>query len=73
MGFRRITRNAANRFWVDCTPINLRDTRVFIIAEDRRCDGSKGSIRVPEGRKYDARNLLRCPDDNSSELLILAW
>ena len=33
VGFRRFARNAAERFGVRCNPINLRDTRVFVIAE----------------------------------------
>ncbi|AKB21789.1 Acylphosphatase [Methanosarcina sp. WH1] len=36
MGFRRFARNAAVRFGVDCNPINLRDGRVFVLAEGRR-------------------------------------
>lgn len=36
VGFRRFARNAAERFEVDCNPINLRDGRVFVLAEGRR-------------------------------------
>lgn len=36
VGFRRFARNAAERFGVDCNPINLRNGRVFILAEGRR-------------------------------------
>jgi len=36
VGFRRFARNAAERFGVDCNPINLRDGRVFVIAEGRQ-------------------------------------
>ncbi len=36
VGFRRFARNAADRFGVDCNPINLRDGRVFVLAEGRR-------------------------------------
>ena len=36
VGFRRFARNAAERFGVDCNPINLRDGRVFVLAEGRR-------------------------------------
>ena len=36
VGFRRFARNAAERFGVDCNPVNLRDGRVFIIAEGRQ-------------------------------------
>ncbi|MCO5381651.1 MAG: acylphosphatase [Methanosarcina barkeri] len=33
VGFRRFARNASERFGVDCNPLNLRDGRVFVIAE----------------------------------------
>lgn len=33
VGFRRFARNAAERFGVDCNPVNLRDGRVFVVAE----------------------------------------
>jgi acylphosphatase len=36
VGFRRFARNAAERFGVDCNPINLRDGRVLVLAEGRR-------------------------------------
>ena len=36
VGFRRFARNAAERFGVDCNPINLRDGNVFVLAEGRR-------------------------------------
>lgn len=36
VGFRRFARNAAERFGVDCNPLNLRDGSVFILAEGRR-------------------------------------
>lgn len=36
VGFRRFARNAAERFGVECNPINLRDGRVFILAEGRQ-------------------------------------
>jgi acylphosphatase len=36
VGFRRFARNAAERFGVDCNPVNLRDGRVFVIAEGRQ-------------------------------------
>lgn len=36
VGFRRFARNAAERFGVDCNPVNLRDGRVFVVAEGRR-------------------------------------
>jgi acylphosphatase len=36
VGFRRFARNAAERFGVESNPINLRDGRVFVIAEGRR-------------------------------------
>jgi acylphosphatase len=36
VGFRRFARNAADRFGVESNPINLRDGRVFVIAEGRR-------------------------------------
>jgi len=36
VGFRRFARNAAERFGVDCNPINLRDGSVFVLAEGRR-------------------------------------
>ena len=35
MGFRRFARNAAERLGVDSNPMNLRDGRVFVIAEGR--------------------------------------
>ena len=35
VGFRRFARNAAERMGVDSNPINLRDGRVFVIAEGR--------------------------------------
>lgn len=35
VGFRRFTRNAAERLGVDCNPINLRDGRVLVIAEGK--------------------------------------
>lgn len=36
VGFRRFARNTADRFGVECNPINLRDGRVFVLAEGRR-------------------------------------
>lgn len=36
VGFRRFARNAAERFGVDCNPMNLRDGRVFVIVEGRQ-------------------------------------
>jgi acylphosphatase len=36
VGFRRFARNSADRFGVECNPINLRDGRVFVLAEGRR-------------------------------------
>jgi len=36
VGFRRFARNAAERFGVACNPVNLRDGRVFVVAEGRR-------------------------------------
>jgi acylphosphatase len=36
VGFRGFARNAAERFGVESNPINLRDGRVFVIAEGRR-------------------------------------
>lgn len=36
VGFRRFARNAAERLGIESNPINLRDGRVFIIAEGRR-------------------------------------
>jgi acylphosphatase len=36
VGFRWFTRNSAERLGVDCNPINLRDGRVFVIAEGKR-------------------------------------
>lgn len=41
VGFRRFARNAAERFGVDCNPMNLRDGRVFVVAE-----GRKGAIEL---------------------------
>ncbi len=35
VGFRRFARNAAERLGIDSNPINLRDGRVFVIAEGR--------------------------------------
>lgn len=35
VGFRRFARNAAERLGVDSNPKNLRDGRVFVIAEGR--------------------------------------
>jgi acylphosphatase len=35
VGFRRFARNAAERLGVESNPINLRDGRVFVIAEGR--------------------------------------
>jgi acylphosphatase len=35
VGYRRFVRNAAERFGVECYPVNLRDGRVFVIAEGR--------------------------------------
>ncbi|MGB9939590.1 acylphosphatase [Methanosarcina sp.] len=35
VGFRRFARNAAERLGVDSNPINLRDGRVFVIAEGK--------------------------------------
>jgi acylphosphatase len=35
VGFRRFARNAAERLGVDSNPMNLRDGRVFVIAEGR--------------------------------------
>lgn len=35
VGFRRFARNAAERFGVDCNPINLRNGSVFVFAEGR--------------------------------------
>ncbi|MDD3245519.1 MAG: acylphosphatase [Methanosarcina sp.] len=36
VGFRRFARNAAERFGVDCNPINLRNGSVLVLAEGRR-------------------------------------
>jgi len=36
VGFRRFARNAGERLGVESNPINLRDGRVFVIAEGRR-------------------------------------
>ncbi len=36
VGFRRFARNAAERLGIESNPINLRDGRVFVIAEGRR-------------------------------------
>jgi len=36
VGFRRFARNVAERFGVDCNPVNLRDGRVFVVAEGRK-------------------------------------
>ncbi len=36
VGFRRFARNVAERLGVQSNPINLRDGRVFVIAEGRR-------------------------------------
>lgn len=36
VGYRRFARNAAERFGVDCNPINLRDGRVLVLTEGRR-------------------------------------
>lgn len=36
VGFRRFARNSAERFGVDCNPMNLRDGRVFVLAEGRQ-------------------------------------
>lgn len=36
VGFRRFARNAADRFGVECNPVNLRDGRVFVLVEGRR-------------------------------------
>lgn len=36
VGFRRFARKAAERFGVECNPINLRDGRVLVIAEGRK-------------------------------------
>jgi acylphosphatase len=35
VGFRRFAKNAAQKLFVDCNPINLRDGRVLVIAEGR--------------------------------------
>ncbi|HHV25238.1 MAG TPA: acylphosphatase [Methanosarcina sp.] len=35
VGFRRFARNTAERLGIDSNPINLRDGRVFVIAEGR--------------------------------------
>lgn len=36
VGFRRFARNAAERFGVDCNPVNLKDGTVLVIAEGRK-------------------------------------
>ncbi|HII02621.1 TPA: acylphosphatase [Methanosarcinaceae archaeon] len=36
VGFRWFTRNSAERLGLNCNPINLRDGRVFVIAEGHR-------------------------------------
>ena len=36
VGFRWFTRNSAERLGLNCNPINLRDGRVFVIAEGKR-------------------------------------
>lgn len=41
VGFRRFARNAAERLGVDCNPVNLRDGRVFVVAE-----GKPGAIEL---------------------------
>jgi acylphosphatase len=48
VGFRRFVKNAADRLFVDCNPINLRDGRVLVIAEGR-CEAIK--ILISELRK----------------------
>ncbi len=40
VGFRRFAKNAADRLFVDCNPINLKDGRVLVIAEGR-CEAIK--------------------------------
>lgn len=51
VGFRRFAKNAADRLFVDCNPINLRDGRVLVIAEGR-CEAIK--ILMNELRKGPA-------------------
>lgn len=36
VGFRWFTRNASEYLGVNCNPMNLRDGRVFVIAEGKR-------------------------------------
>ncbi len=48
VGFRRFAKNAAQKLFVDCNPINLRDGRVLVIAEGR-CEAIK--ILMDELRK----------------------
>ena len=48
VGFRRFAKNAADRLFVDCNPINLKDGRVLVIAEGR-CEAIK--ILINELRK----------------------
>jgi acylphosphatase len=48
VGFRRFAKNAAQKLFVDCNPINLRDGRVLVIAEGR-CKAIK--ILMDELRK----------------------
>ena len=40
VGFRRFAKNAADRLFVDCNPINLKDGRVLVIVEGR-CEAIK--------------------------------
>ena len=48
VGFRRFAKNAAERLFVDCNHINLRDGRVLVIVEGR-CEAIK--ILMNELRK----------------------
>lgn len=48
VGFRRFAKNVAQKLFVDCNPINLRDGRVLVIAEGR-CEVIK--ILMDELRK----------------------
>ncbi|WP_231585632.1 MULTISPECIES: hypothetical protein [unclassified Methanosarcina] len=47
------------------------DLGIDFLSRKARGDGSKSSILVPEEWKYDAKNLLKCPDDNSNKNLSL--
>jgi acylphosphatase len=48
VGFRRFAKNAADRLFVDCNPINFIDGRVLVVAEGR-CESIK--ILINELRK----------------------